>query len=421
MHRLLQFGLLAAFAILLAVVACSSDDSTPVEPPAPSGPTWPSSWAQGMAVGEITTFAGNGIIGWDGDGNTLENSSFYQPIDVEFTPTRGVLFVDWQNHRIRQYQNNGTLETVLGMNIIGDGPTGPDIGKDLDGNWWPADQSALNHPTRVQEMTDGSILVTAWHNHKMRVLDLDNNRQRVIIGRGAGCDGDGQTVADVRLNQHNHGIQGPDGAVYILDQRNQVIRRVDLQANTCQTVGGTLVPGCDTLLAPGDYAGDNGAPAGAKFNFPSGPNPPPGGGMCFDVQGRLYISDTLNHRIRRIDFNANVIETVVGNGTPAYTGDGNAPTNASINNPLDIEFGPDGKLYIADTKNNVIRVVDFDLNTIETVAGTGEYPVNANDIGDGGPATEAKLANPRGVAFDPDGNLIIADTYNNRYRGVRLK
>ena len=403
MHRLLHFVLVVSIAALAILGACSSDEGSPQEP--------------GPFVRTISTYAGNGVPGWDGDGHTLDKSSFYQPIDVEFTPTRGVLFVDWQNHRIRQLQSDGTLETVLGMASIGDGPIGPDIGKDLDGQWWPADDSALNHPTRVQEMDDGFILVTAWHNHKMRKLDLDQKRQTVIIGRDAGCDGDGQTVADVRLNQHNHGIQGPDGAIYILDQRNQVIRRVDLTGNTCATIAGTLIPGCDTLLAPGDYAGDNGDPKQAKFNFPSGGNPPPGGGMCFDNLGRLYISDTSNHRIRRIDFSVNVITTVVGSGTPGYSGDGNDPKNAQINNPLDIEFGPDGHLYIADTENNAIRVVDFTRNTNATIAGTGTYGFS----GDGGPANEAELAKPRGVAFDYDGNLIIADTYNNRYRIVRLK
>jgi len=408
MHRLLQFVLFIAVAALSVFGACS-DDATP-----PAGPQDPT-----QLPGRIYAWAGNGVAGWDGDGHTLDKSSFYQPIDVEFTPTRGVLFVDWQNHRIRQLQDDGTLTTVLGMASIGDGPVGPDIGKDLDGQWWPATNSALNHPTRVQEMNDGMILVTAWHNHKMRKLDLDQNRQTVIIGRDAGCAGDGQTVADVRLNQHGHGIQGPDDAVWILDQRNQVIRRVDIAANTCETVAGTLVPGCDTLhTPPGGFAGDGGDPKLAQFNFPSGGNPPPGGGMCFDTQERLYISDTLNHCIRRIDFGANRIETVAGTPqVPGYGGDGGEPKDAMLNNPLDIEFGPDGRLYIADARNNAVRAVDFNLNTIVTVAGTGTY----GDSGDNGLATQAMLARPRGVAFDYDGNLIIADSYNNRYRIVRLK
>lgn len=417
MKRLLPIVSLVVVVLVGAFIACSGDDGSPVEPPdQPQGPYWPASWASGMAVGEITTFAGTGVAGWDGDGNKLDQSTFYQPIDCIFGPTRGLIFDDWQNHRIRQYQRDGTLKTVIGRAIIGDGPIGPDIGGDI-GAWWPATDCALNHPTRIQEMSDGKILVTAWHNHKMRVLDLDTGMETVLIGRGPGCGGDGLTVDDVRLNQHSQGTEGPDGAIWILDQRNQVIRRVDVNANTCETVAGTLTPDCATALPATGYAGDGEDASQARFNFPTGPNPLPGGAICFSPSGNLFIADMGNHRIRCVDGVTNIINTVVGNGTAGYGGDGGPPTSAQLNFPIDIEFGPDGRLYIADSKNNAVRAVDFDANMIVTVAGKGTFGYS----GDGGPATQAELANPWGVAFDYNGNLIIADTYNNVFRGVRLK
>jgi sugar lactone lactonase YvrE len=172
---------------------------------------------------------------------------------------------------------------------------------------------------------------------------------------------------------------------------------------------------CD--LAVGGFEGDGGDPLLAKLNQPTGPNPnPPGGGLALDDQGRLYIADTLNHRIRRVDFNANIITTVVGNGTPAFAGDGGDPLLASLDTPLDLEFGPDGRLYIADTYNHAIRAVDFTTNVIETVAGNGTRGFS----GDGGAATDARLALPYGLDFDAIGNLYIADTYNHRIRRVKM-
>ena len=96
------------------------------------------------------------------------------------------------------------------------------------------------------------------------------------------------------------------------------------------------------------------------------------------------------------------------------------PKTAMINHPLDVVYGPDEKLYFADAKNNVIRVVDLAKNTINTIAGNGVYDDSGQGIGDGGPATKAPLGEPRGIAFDYDGNLIIADTYNNLFRKVNL-
>jgi sugar lactone lactonase YvrE len=179
------------------------------------------------------------------------------------------------------------------------------------------------------------------------------------------------------------------------------------------TVVGTRV--CD--LSPGGFEGDGGSPTLAKINQPTGPNPnPPGGGLALDAQGRLYISDTLNNRIRRVDFVADVITTVVGNGTAAFAGDGGDPLQASLNTPLDICFGPDGRLYIADAYNNAVRAVDFTANVITTVAGTGVRGFS----GDGGAANAARLALPYGIGFDADGHLYIADTYNHRIRRVKM-
>jgi sugar lactone lactonase YvrE len=397
-----QYRLLAAVVFSAALASCGGSTTSPPPDDQPA------------AVGTITTWAGTGAQGFNGENVPRQKAQLYWPNDIEFTPNLGPFIVDWNNHRIRGVGADGRVNTVIGTNSIGDGPPAPNVGDDVGPPGWPGHECDLNHPTQVLERGNGKLLIVCWHNHKLREWDPATGREVVIMGRGAGCTGDGLQASDpaALLNQQAHAVEAPDGSLYINDQRNQCIRKID-PAGVVSTVAGTKV--CD--LSPGGFSGDGGDPLLAQINQPTGPNPnPPGGGLALDDQGRLYISDTLNHRIRRVDFNANVINTVVGNGTPAYAGDGGDPLQASLNTPLDICFGPDGRLYIADAYNHAIRAVDFDTNVIVTVAGTGVRGYS----GDGGPATSAKLALPYGLGFDADGHLYIADTYNNRIRRVKM-
>ena len=173
------------------------------------------------------------------------------------------------------------------------------------------------------------------------------------------------------------------------------------------TVVGTGVAG---------FAGDGGSPRDAQLQMPAGANPPPAGALVFDPQGRLYIADALNHRIRRVDFDRDLIETVAGTGVADGGGDGDPALSAALNNPRDLAFGPDGRLYIADEFNHRIRALDLATGIIETVAGSGEEGFS----GDGRPALSAALNRPAGIDFDLQGQLYIADTYNHRIRRVVL-
>jgi hypothetical protein len=385
--------------LLIGVLSCSDDTTAP--PPDENDPN---------AVGAISTWAGTGHAGYDGDGNTLRQSTFYMPIDVEFTPTLGTYIVDWNNHRLRRLNPNGTLETVVGRVGEGDGPL--DL-SDLTPAGSPGKETFLNHPTDVFERANGRLAIVCWHNHKVREWDPATDRVWVLVGREANCGGDGGPCSEAKLNQPPKAVEASDGSLYIVDQKNQVVRKID-PAGIITTVVAEMVCPTPSPYNDGGFGGDGGDPRLARIKQP--PIHVLGGGLAMDAQDRLYIADPMNHRIRRVDFAANIIETVVGNGAEAYSGDGGDPLLASLNMPADIEFGPDGRLFIADRYNHAVRAVDFTANVITTVAGTGKEGFG----GDGGPAVEARLNHPLGIAFDADGHLYIADTVNNRIRRVKM-
>ena len=357
------------------------------------------------APGVICTWAGSGELGYNGDGLALRDSDLYWPVGLTFADDDTAYVLDWQNHRVRRVTPEGTFETVIGNGFVGDGPENLAEVSDLVAPGAPGTDVILNHPTQMVPQADGSLLLVAWHNHKIRRFDPATGLVLVTCGRGAGFSGDGGPASKALLNQPTQLAIAPNGAQFVLDQRNQVVREIDGNG-TISTVAGTPTK-------PG-FAGDGGEPLSAQFSFPTGSNPPPAGGLALDAAGNLYVADTNNHRIRRVDFETNEITTVAGTGEPAYSGDGGPATEAALNNPRTLAIGPDGRLYVADEMNHRIRAVDLESGVIETVAGTGD----AKFSGDGGPATEASLDRPAGLAFDSTGALFIVDTYNSRIRRV---
>lgn len=354
--------------------------------------------------GTTCIWAGTEKAGFNGDGLELRESQLYWPVDVAFMSTGDAYVLDWNNHRVRVVEED-TLRTVIGTDFVGDGDFAM---ADLEAPGVAGTEISLNHPTQMLESPNGELTLVAWHNHKLRRYDPASGKVYVSCGRGAGFEGDGAPAGpDTRFNQPSGGVYAPDGSLYLLDQRNQRVRKIDPDG-IVTTVAGTGEAG---------FEGDGGPPLEAQLSLPTGSNPPPAGTLTLDAEGRLYIADTLNHRIRRVDFSRDVIETIAGNGDAGFGGDGGVPTEASLNNPRDIQFGPDGRLYIADEGNHRIRAIDFEANRIVTVMGSGQSTLGE----DGLDPLETNLERPAGIAFDQDGRLYVADTNHHVIRRVMLE
>jgi hypothetical protein len=395
-----------ALAAALLIAACGGDDSG-CDPDA----------------GEICTVAGTGIAGLNADGKPAAESDLYSPMDVTIGPDGLVYLIDWNNHRIRVIDAEGNIQTIAGSGLIGDGPEGPAL------------QAAFNHPTEVAFDESGRMFVAAWHNSRIKLVDLDASMLKDYAGTGArDYVGDGGPASSAVLDLPASIAFGPEGNLYVMDQANQVIRKITSDGTISRFAGfcvvGEPVDGQEPFQIPGTdkwgwdaadgaekceagFGGDGGPALEARISQPIGQAAEPAGGIAFGPDGNLYFADSGNNRIRMIDTEG-IITTVAGNSEAGYAGDGGLATEAQLNNPVDVVIGSDGSIYIADTYNSCVRVIDPQgiIHTIAGVCGTSGYE------GDGGDATEALLDRPYGIELDAEGNLYIADTYNERVRLV---
>jgi sugar lactone lactonase YvrE len=225
-------------------------------------------------------------------------------------------------------------------------------------------------------------------------VSTDDRVEVVAGGETFGYSGDGGPAIAAELTAPFGVIPDGAGGFYFSDIELHVVRYVNAEG-TIQTVAGNGERG---------YSGDGGSGTLAQLNGPTR--------LRLDAQGRLLICDTNNHVIRRLDPDGN-LSTLVGTGTLGHTGDGGPATAARLNKPYDVRFSPAGNLYIADTGNNVIRRVDAAGN-ISTVVGTG----TSGFSGDEGDAAVCRLNGPSGVIFDAEGAMWISDTFNERVRRV---
>ena len=323
-----------------------------------------------VSNGVITTVAGNGMIGFGGDNGPAANAQLSYPYGVSVDAAGDLYIADSNNYRIRKVAN-GVINTVAG-----NGTTG------FSGDNGPATSAQLQ-PFRVAVDSAGSLYIADSPNHRIR--KVSNGVITTVAGNGMpGFSGDDGPATSAQLNYPYGVAVDASGNVYIADTFNDRIRKVS--GGVITTVAGNGTEGFG--------GGDNGPATSAQLYYPSG--------VAVDAAGNLYIADTESSRIRKV---ANGVITTVAGGSAASPGD-------YLSFPEGVAVDSAGNLYIADTENNRIRKVSN--GVITTVAGNGTYGFS----GDNGPATNAQLNYPSGVALDSAGNLYIADAANDRIRKV---
>lgn len=279
------------------------------------------------------------------------------------------------------------IYTVAGNGIFG-----------FAGDSGPATSASLALPRRLALDREGNLLIADVGNHRIRRVDAGTGIITTIAGNGRrGYSGDNAPAVEASLFRPTDVVADADGNVYIADQENHRVRRVDQASGVITTVAGNGVKG---------FSGDDGPARLASLSSPTS--------IALDTAGNLFIVDRDNHRIRRVAAGTGTIATVAGNGRFGFTGDGGPAINAGLTFPRGIAVDGDGNPYIADVGNNRIRKVDSASGVISTVAGTGEKGFS----GDGGPATQARLAFPISIKVDSEGDIYIADRFNHRVRRV---
>jgi len=337
--------------------------------------------AQAPPTYTITTLAGNGVHGYAGDAGAATSAQLNYPQGIAVDSSGNIFIADCFNHRVRKVTPDGVISTVAGTGTAG-----------RAGDGAAATSATLRNPCGVAVDSAGNIYIGDTRNHAVRKVATGGTISKLAGLGEAGYYGDGLAAVEAALSAPLGVALDSAGNVYIADVFNHRIRKVATDGKIA-TVAGNGVVG---------YSGDDGPATGATLAYPHS--------VALDAAGNLYIADTHNDCIRKVAPDG-TITTVAGSGMAGFAGDGGAATQAQLNYPKGLALDAAGNIFIADTFNNRIRVVTPD-GKIATVAGSGAF----GDWGDGGPATDAMLRFPTGVAVGPAGRVYIADDQNSRIR-----
>jgi uncharacterized protein (TIGR03437 family) len=389
--------------------------------------------------GLITTIAGTGDIGSGGDNGPATAAQFNQIYGLAVDPSGNLYIADTGNHRIRKITVDGIITTIAGTGQRGSA-----------GDNGPATAAQINNPTRIALDSAGNLYIVEPLDPDDRVRKVDSHGTITTVAGGGSGTGDGILATNAAMVPEAIAVDSA-GNLYIADQRSSGIRRVDTQGNITTIAGGgkagfagdggpalkarfhfqfpaltfdvagnllvaddvnerirKITPGGDIATIAGNglfHSSGNGGPAAsASLDYPTG--------ILADPTGNVYVTEPVLSRIRQITPDGN-INVFAGQGIQGYSGDNGPATAAVLGTPIFLANDAAGNLYFSDSLFSVIRKIDR-RGIISTVAGSG----NQGFGGDGGPALQATFNGLWGIDFDSSGNLIVADTLNNRIRMV---
>jgi len=380
--------------------------------------------------GMISTVAGTGTAGYNGDGLSATSAELYRPMGVAVNAFGNIFIDDFQNDRIREIDTLGNISTVAGNG------TGAPGGGAYGGDGGPATSAELHRPSGISLDAFGNIFISDGANYRIReVIPISQQPDSTNTCQGSNVF---FTIASTDTGlTYQWKVDTGTGLVSLINGGKYKGATTDtlyitgasltmngyryvcsLNKTSCGCSLNSAVAllsvyscnsGCGYITSVAGngnfgYSGDGAAATSAELGSPSG--------VTLDTKGNIYIPDQNNNCIRKVN-TSGIISTVAGNGTGGFSGDGAAATLAELNGPGSIVIDVSGNLYIADEYNNRIRKVNT-AGIITTIAGNG----TGGYSGDGATATAAELNGAAGIAIDTLGNVYIADAYNNRIRKV---
>jgi sugar lactone lactonase YvrE len=332
------------------------------------------------ATSTVSTILGTGVPGYS---NTQVNN----PYGIIFGPDGAVYFCDLDNQRIRRLD----LKTTVVTTIAGSGEKG------YGGDGGPATQASLNMPHEIQFDAAGNLYIAERDNHVVRKVEAKTGVISTVAGTGVGgFGGDGGPGMKAQLRQPHSIVFDRDGTLLICDIGNQRIRRLHLDTGVIETYAGTG-QAADTP----DGAPVTGTPLRGPRTMALAPN------------GDLYLALREGNAILRIDARTQTLHRLAGTGEQGYSGDGALAMDAKLGGPKGLAYAR-GELFVADTENHAVRRIDLTTGIITTVLGTGVR-------GDGPESSplQCKLSRPHGVLADASGTLFVSDSEAHRIRVLR--